>query len=118
MSLATNPGLISVTFTPESRSSGVIAFASARTANLLMLCGEAPRVGAAPPQRPHREFAHAIRRSSRRRRPSRNAPDDGDVAFVFLDLRKRGVNRSQHSKHVGLKLPPIVFHREVFEWAN
>ena len=48
MSLATNPGLISVTFTPAGRSSGVIAFASARTANLLMLYGEAPAVAAHP----------------------------------------------------------------------
>ena len=69
-------------------------------------------------QRPHREFAHVIRRSSGRRRPSRNAPDDGQIAFAFLDLRKRRVNRSQHAKHIGLELPPVILHRQFFQRAH
>src|SRR5208283_6041243 len=36
MLLATKPGLMSVTLTPERASSGVMALARARTANLLM----------------------------------------------------------------------------------
>jgi len=41
MSLVTNPGLINVTVTPASDSSGVMASASARNANLLIAYGDA-----------------------------------------------------------------------------
>src|SRR5262249_9811221 len=48
MLLTTNPGLSSVNFTPAARSSGVTAFANARTANLLIEYGEACGVAVQP----------------------------------------------------------------------
>jgi hypothetical protein len=91
MSLATNPGLMSVTVTPESDSSGVIASASARSANLLIAYGDA--------------FGEDG--------PSRDAADNDDVAPGLFDVGQGGLDRAQHAEHVGFELASIVVHRQV-----
>src|SRR5947209_3364457 len=93
MSLATNPGLINVTVTPVGRSSGVMASASARNANLLIAYGDALGVAAHPA----------------------TLPTITTLPLALLDIGERGVDRAQHAEDIGLELAAVIIERQIAE---
>src|SRR5712692_9455931 len=73
--------------------------------------------GNAVRQRANREFAHAIGRSPGSRHPAGNTGDEHHVSPAFLDLRQRGIHRSQHSEYIGLELSPVILKGKLLERA-